>query len=223
MIMETGAIWLRDYQWLKSKIGEVHNQSILEKALDEKRGVILLVPHLGNWEVLGLYVSALVNVTVMYQPPEMKRVEAIMRKSREKNGVTLAPTNRKGVMTILKVLKAGGFTAILPDQVPDRSSGSEIAPFFGESALTMTLVNSLRKSANCLVIAGYAQRVGSKFDIHFLPAEEQIYSNTDSEALAAMNRTVEKCINNIPEQYQWEYKRFRRIPGREHDIYKKAI
>lgn len=223
LIMETGAVWLRDYQWLKQKIRRVHNQSILTQAIESKRGVILLVPHLGNWEVLGLYVSEMAQVTVMYQPPEMKKIEAIMRQSREKNGVTLAPTNRKGVMTILKALKAGGLTAILPDQVPDRTSGSEVVPFFNHPALTMTLVNSLRKSSDCLVIAGYAQRTGSGYEIHFEKVDEKIYSDSDEEALEAMNKTVERCINHIPEQYQWEYKRFRRLPGREHDIYKGGI
>lgn len=221
LAMEAGSVWLRDYHWLKSKIKHVNNGEVFDKALAEEKGVILLVPHLGNWEALGLYIAELNAVTVMYQPPEMKVLEAIMRSGREKNNITLVPTNRRGVMAILKILKQGGLTSILPDQVPDPSSGSEVIPFYGYSALTMTLLNSLRKSSDCLVVAAFAKRVRGGFEINFLPADDGIYSSDDTEALAAMNRTIESCINQIPEQYQWEYKRFRRLPDAVRDIYKK--
>ena len=221
LAMEAGSVWLRDYPWLKSKIKHVNNEEIFDKALAEEKGVILLVPHLGNWEVLGLYIAELNAVTVMYQPPEMKVLEAIMRSGREKNNITLVPTNRRGVMAILKILKQGGLTSILPDQVPDPSSGSEVIPFYGYPALTMTLLNSLRKSSDCLVVAAFAKRVRGGFEINFLPADDGIYSNDDTESLAAMNRTIESCINQIPEQYQWEYKRFRRLPDAVRDIYKR--
>lgn len=221
LAMEAGPIWLRDYSWVRSKIRSVKNRQVFDRAVATEKGVILLVPHLGNWEVLGLYIAELNAVTVMYQPPEMKTLEAIMRSGREKNNVTLVPTNRRGVMAVLKALKKGGVTSILPDQVPDPSSGSEITPFYGHPALTMTLLSNLRKSSNCLVVAAFAQRVKNGFEIVFMPADEGIYSAEESEALIAMNRTIESCINQIPEQYQWEYKRFRRLPDAERDIYKR--
>ncbi len=211
MMMETGAVWLRDYDWVKSKILKVHNSELLHKGLDDERGLVLLAPHLGNWEVLGLYLSEVADVTSLYEPPAMKTLEPVIRQSREKVGAKLVPTNRKGVVALMKTIKAGGFTAILPDQVPD-ASGGKFAPFYGVPALTMTLVNSLRQRSGCQVIAGYAERVKGGFEIHFLEADNGIDSDDDTEALAAMNRSVEKCVDQIPAQYQWEYKRFRKQP-----------
>jgi Kdo2-lipid IVA lauroyltransferase/acyltransferase len=210
-MMETGAIWLRDYRWVRSKIRQVHDHSILQDAIDGDRGVILLAPHLGSWEALGLYVAEFVEMTCLYKPQAMTSLEPIIRNSRERAGAKVVPTNRKGVVALLKVMKNGGFTAILPDQIPD-ASGGEFAPFYGVPALTMTLVNNLRARSGCAVIAAYAERVPGGFDIHFKRADEQIDSDDESEALAALNRTVEACVNDIPEQYQWEYKRFRKQP-----------
>jgi len=35
-----------------------------------------------------------------------------------------------------------------------------------------------------------------------------------TQSLTALNQSVEKCIADVPAQYQWEYKRFRRTaPG----------
>ena len=220
MMMETGAVWLRDYDWVKQRILKVHDRHILDDALAENRGVILLAPHLGNWEVLGLYLSEVAEVTSLYQPPDMQTLEPIIRQSREKVGAKLVPTNRKGVMALLKAMKSGGFTAILPDQVPD-AAGGEFAPFYGTPALTMTLVNNLRSRSDCRVIAAYAKRVKGGFEIQFKSADEGIGAETESEALAALNRTVEACVNDIPAQYQWEYKRFRKQPEGYPKPYKK--
>jgi KDO2-lipid IV(A) lauroyltransferase len=39
------------------------------------------------------------------------------------------------------------------------------------------------------------------------------------EALAAMNRGVERCVEVDPAQYLWAYKRFRRRPEGEPRFY----
>lgn len=210
-LFETGAVWLRDYQWTQSKILAVHHREILDDALAGGKGVILLAPHLGNWEVLGLYLSAIPTATFLYQPPDIEALEHIIRTGREKAGATLVPTNRRGVLALLKVMKDGGFTGILPDQVPD-AAGGEFAPFYGVPALTMTLVNNLRERSGAQVIAGYAARVRGGFEIHFVPAAAGIDADDSITALTALNRTVETCVNAIPAQYQWEYKRFRKQP-----------
>jgi KDO2-lipid IV(A) lauroyltransferase len=220
MMFETGAVWLRDFGWLKSKILAVHNREILDDALAEGKGVVLLAPHLGNWEVLGLYLSEVPTATFLYQPPDIEALEKIIRDGREKAGATLVPTNRRGVLALLKVIKTGGFTGILPDQVPD-AAGGEFAPFYGVPALTMTLVNNLRGRSDARVVAAYAERVKGGFEIHFAPAAAGIYADDTLTALTALNQTVEACVDTIPAQYQWEYKRFRKQPPGMPKCYKK--
>lgn len=219
-MMETGAVWLRDYHWVKSHIRQVHGHEILQDAIDDERGVILLAPHLGNWEVLGLYVAEFTELTCLYKPQGMTTLEPIIRNSRERAGAKVVPTNRRGVVALLKIMKRGGFTAILPDQIPE-TSGGDFAPFYGVPALTMTLVNNLRARSGCIVLSAYAKRVAGGFDVHIKRADEHINSDDDTEALAALNRTVESCVNDVPEQYQWEYKRFRKQPEGFPKRYKK--
>lgn len=211
MLFETGAVWLRDYSWVKRKILAVHHRNLLDDALAEGKGVVLLAPHLGNWEVLGLYLSEIPTATFLYQPPDIEALEKIIREGREKAGATLVPTNRRGVLALLKVIKSGGFTGILPDQVPDAAGGA-FAPFYGVPALTMTLVDNLRERSDARVVAAYAKRVQGGFEIHFEAAAAGIDAADTLTALTALNQTVENCVNAIPAQYQWEYKRFRKQP-----------
>jgi len=207
VILETGAVWLRSYEWVRSKVINVRNEHVMHNALAQGRGIIILAPHLGNWEVLGLYLNDFGKVTCLYKPPESEALGEIMVASRERAGSEIVPTNRKGVIALMKAVKAGGMTGILPDQNPE-ASGGEFAPFYGVPAFTMTLVQSLRIRADAVVIGAYAKRIPGGFEVVFEEADEAIYSSNDSEALAGLNRTVEKCVNGAMSQYQWEYKRF---------------
>ncbi len=210
-MLETGAVWMRDYAWLKRRIVAVEGLGLLEDMVKQPAGTILLVPHLGNWEVMGLYLTEISEVTSLYQPPDIAVLEPIIRAAREKLGAVLVPTNRQGVATLLKSLKGGGLTAILPDQVPEHSGGS-YASFFGVTALTMTLVHNLVKRTGAQVLAGFAERVPGGFRIVFRHAEPGIGDDDVERSLIALNLTVEACVRQSPAQYQWEYKRFKRQP-----------
>lgn len=217
--LEMPAVWLRDYQtWLKPRIKSVINRELLEEELAKGRGVILLAPHIGNWEIFGGYLVEVAPTMVLYQPPEMASVGVIIREARQKQGAAVVPTNSRGVASLLRFLKQGGLTGILPDQVPGIVSG-EFAPFFHNQALTMTLVHSLRERTNCRLVTGYAKRVKGGFEVVFKSVDPDVYSDDALIALTAMNRTIEACVRDIPEQYQWEYKRFRAQPEGAPKIY----
>src|SRR5690606_19831187 len=120
----------------------------------------------------------------------------------------LAPTNRRGVSQLLKALRAGEIVGILPDQVPDEGSG-ELAPFFKQPALTMTLVHGLITRTDCEVVMVYCERIEGGFSMVVRECHEGIRAKDQAQALAALNHSVEDCVRAIPAQYQWEYKRFR--------------
>ena len=100
---------------------------------------------------------------------------------------------------------------MLPDQVPP-PSGGEFAPFFGVPALTMTLLNRLQQKTGAAVVIGYARRVDGGFRIVFRAAASGIDSEDLGTGLAALNHCVELTALDAIEQYQWEYKRFKRQP-----------
>jgi len=208
---EVASVWHQDYAAFKRYVKQIHNAELVDAARQRGRGLLLLVPHLGNWEVFGQIAPQLVDITFMFQPSEMPELDNLMRRARSKEGVKLAPTNRQGVSQLLKVLKAGEAVGILPDQVPD--SGGRVAPFFDQPALTMTLVHKLTQRTGAEVIMGFAQRVPDGFDIHFQKPDPDIYAGDADTSVAALNRSVEQCVRQVPEQYQWEYKRFKRVDG----------
>lgn len=218
--MEAGSIWRNSWEWLDDRIVAKEGDDLLRAKLAAGKGVLVLAPHHGNWEVVAPYLASVANLTAMYQPLDNPLMDDLVLAGRSKLNITMAPTNRKGVMMLFKALQAGTIVGILPDQVPARDAGGEVAPFMGQPALTMTLVHGLIQRTGCAVCSCYAERVEDGFKIVVMDADPAIYSEDQHISVTGLNASVEACVRRAPAQYQWEYKRFRRLPPEYPRVYR---
>lgn len=210
---EMGMSWIWDARRTLKKIKRVHNEEVMTEAMACGKGVIVIAPHLGNWEVLGLYLSQGYTLTSMYRPPKIELMDRLIKKKREREGSKLAPANVKGVRMALKALKAGEVLGILPDQEADKGSGV-FASFFNQDAYSMKLLPQLAAQTGAVVVSAYAQRLPNAegFEVFFHRVARQINDKDLVVSATAMNAEVERCVRQVPEQYQWEYKRFQHRP-----------
>lgn len=218
--LELGPIWFLSLDKLFAKISHIEGEALVKEARTQG-GVIVLAPHIGAWELLGLYLAANYPLTSLYQPPDHPALHQLMIKARARSGASLAPTNARGVKTLLQTLKRGEMVGILPDQVPPKEGG-DYADFFAMPALTTTLVKNLaaRTGAKVLTAAAYRDTKTGTFRLVFASPPEAIYSKDNSRSLTAMNESVEQCVLLAPEQYQWEYKRFKKQPAGQKQFYR---
>ncbi|HHB92420.1 MAG TPA: hypothetical protein ENK59_04310 [Thioploca sp.] len=214
---ELGILWLNKLDKVLKLIVKVSNENYLQQALQQGKGVILLTPHLGAWEMAGLYASAHYPLTALYRPPKLIGLNKLIHTARERAGGKFVATDKKGVRSLLQALRHGEIAGILPDQVPN--SGGVFAPFFGISAYTMSLVARLAQKTDAKVIFTYAKRTEQGFHIHFLPAPINIASSDLELACTALNEGVEQCIKDCCNQYQWSYKRFKQCPVGTDSVY----
>lgn len=209
-MLELGFAWMGRAERIEASIHAVEGRELLDEARQQGRGVIVLAPHFGNWEVLNFWLSSHFPFTAMYEPPKLKALDGATRHGRERQGATLVPTNPRGVASLLKALRRSEAIGILPDQEPDWGSGV-FAPFFTRNAYTATLLPKLVARTEARVVTGVAMRTpGQGFVIHFLPADERVYSGDDITSATGVNACVEAAIALDPAQYQWEYKRYRK-------------
>lgn len=211
-MLELGFAWMHDPERVESSIVEVHGRELLDDARAEGRGVIVLAPHFGNWEVLNFWLSGHFPFTAMYEPPKIAPLDPVIRHGRERRGAQLVPTNPRGVAALLKALKRCEAVGILPDQEPDWGSGV-FAPFYDRPAYTATLLPKLVARTQARVVTGVARRLpGRGFALHFLAADERVYEADETTSASGVNACVESAIALDPAQYQWEYKRYRKTP-----------
>ena len=213
-LTELGVIWLGSKEKAESLIREVRNEEILTRALQKGRGVILLAPHTGAWELGGLYTGLHRPMTTLYRPPREPAFEALMKRVRERFGSALVPANRQGVKALLLALRRSELVAILPDQEPNVGEGA-FAPFFGHPAYTLTLIHNLMQKTGAVAILGRTERLPDNqgFIVSYAEAPEGINAPDQAIALAALNAGVEQMVRESPAQYQWVYRRFRRQPA----------
>lgn len=219
LAMEVAAVWTRPPSWVKKKILKVTHQELVTEALEQGQGVLVLAPHIGNWEVLGLYLAHLGPVTNLYQKPKNPAVEGVVKAGRSQSGARLVATDRRGLTQVLGALRKGEISGILPDQTPkDENSGIHV-PFFNQPAFTMTLAHKLLQKSGARPVFGYAKRMKGGFEILFQEAPQDITSDNEADSVKALSEGVERCVRAIPDQYQWEYKRFKRRPSGEPNPY----
>ena len=217
-MLELGHAWMAEPNRVESSILAVHGRDKLDNARTEGRGVIVLAPHFGNWEVLNFWLSSHFPFTAMYEPPKINALDPVIRHGRERMGASLVPTNPRGVAALLKALKRSEAIGILPDQEPDWGSGV-FAPFFGREAYTATLLPKLVARTQARVVTGVALRIpGKGFEIHFLDADERVYSDEEVQSATGVNASVESAIALEPAQYQWEYKRYRKVVQEQQNL-----
>jgi len=220
LVTEMGHVWLLPWSRSSQLIQEVEGVEAVSDAIATGRGVVVLGPHLGNWEVLGLHLATLGAMVALFAPPKISSLGQLIKTARERSGGELVPTTPRGIAAITKSVRKGGISGILPDQVPDTEVGASNVPFMGVPCATAALGVNLINRSNALAFMGAAYRVPGGFKVCYVPAPQALYVDDQVKALTAMNQAVEQLVSGWDAQYQWLYKRFRTQPRGDVDHYR---
>lgn len=219
-LTELGLVWNKPTETVLSMIRDVDQPELLHNAVASGRGVLLASPHLGAWELICPFLSTHAETSVLYREPKDAGIDAVIQRGRGRQGARLIEAGPAGIRTLYRDLKQGRLIAILPDQQPKRGQG-EFAPFFGLSALTMTLFSKLAIKSDAVPILAWMERLpkGQGYHLHLREFPEVVSNGTLEDSVAAVNATVEAEVRRCPAQYQWGYKRFSIRPEGEPPLY----
>ena len=216
MSKETAIAWLGSKTEINQLFHKVSGQSILDQLNQRACPVVIAVPHIGNWEFFWHWLQINYPAISMYSPAKFKALDELMLTARKKFGGQPYATDKKGLSHILKGLKKGSIMMILPDQAPYIGAG-EYAPFFNHPAYTMTLLHKLiSKTQAQLLFATCLRNQSGQFDISITKPKSKVLSSDLALFNRELNAQLEQIIRQTPEQYLWNYKRFKRQPmGKE--------
>jgi KDO2-lipid IV(A) lauroyltransferase len=185
------------------------------KLLKNKRGILLLLSHFGNWELMGLMSKVIGSpIMVIAKPIKKNRwVDRLINEVRREGGLEVIPTENAG-RKVIRALSQNRVVGILIDQRAKRSEGVW-ADFFGRKAPTTPALAILAMKTGAPVLPVFMVRNG--FQRHRLMIKEPLeLINTgdvkkDVEANTQLiNYTLESMIRQYPDHWFWVHRRWER-------------
>ena len=187
---------------------------LLQAKLDRGRGLVLLTPHLGSFEVSAqAYAEAFGRqrpITVLYRPARKRWLRELEETARARPALATAPATLAGVRQMLRALKRGDTVGLLPDQVPPAGMGVWV-PFFGQPAYTMTLAARLVQQTGAEVALLWTERLadGRGYLVHAQDLPQPLPERGDEASALVINQAMEDVIRQCPRQYLWGYHRYK--------------
>jgi len=195
-----------------------------EAAFAGRRPVVLVLSHLGNWEMLAQLLPKYgpdVRKSTVYQTLRNRFIDEYIRKVRSRTGLELFERS-KGFKGLVELLRGGGGVGILSDQ--HAGNHGVWTPFFGRLASTTSLPALLAKRTGAALVPAAMYTDGkARWRLVF---ETPIDSRSGSieELTATLNRVVEAQIRRAPEDWFWVHNRWKTpIPNFLLQNYKRGI
>ena len=228
MVAELPWLWLRPAGLPLGGLLRWQGEGLIDSALDQGRGLVLLTPHLGSFEVCAQAIAERygqrTRLTAMYRPARQPWLRSLEETARSRPGLVAVPAALAGVRQMIRALRRGEAVGLLPDQVPPEGMGVW-APFFGRPAYTMTLATRLVQQTGAALLMIWAERLphGQGYVLRVAPpARPMPVAAADDAALqlacaSALNDEMADLIRQAPGQYLWGYHRYKQ-PRRAHAI-----
>ncbi len=193
------------------QIATVEGMEIIQAALDRGKGVVLIISHIGNWELFAQLCQFLPEFQwgTVYQPLGNRFIEGHIQRMRSK----VRLFNRKsGFNAPTAFLRAGGALGVLIDQ--HAGDGGVWTPFFGRLASTSPLAAllALRTEAELVPLAVHTDGA-ARWRVVISPPVPRVNDAgepTDAETLTArINQVLETQINRTPADWFWVHNRWK--------------
>ncbi len=204
-----------DQRIFKKKITIKGMENVKEIIENRDNGVLLLLSHFGNWELMAVLPKFLgLPISVVTRPIKKNRwLDRMVSEIRRSCGIELI-NKEKASREILRHLSKKRFVGILIDQRAKRSECVWV-DFFGKRAPTTPALAVLAMRTGAPVIPVFMVRNG--FKKHTLIVERPISfvrtGDIKKDVVAntkIINDTLERMIRLYPEQWFWVHRRWER-------------
>lgn len=187
----------------------IENADAAHCELRNGRPVVLILSHVGNWELLAQMLPTAIGYvrnSTVYQPLKNRYIDKHIRTLRGRAGVEVFDRN-EGFHKAIELLRGGGAIGILSDQ----HAGDQglWVPFFGKLASTTSLPALLAKRTGAAVLgtAIYTEAPGR----WRMTIADRIDQSGDSveEITAKANKLIEDQTRAAPEDGFWLHNRWK--------------
>ncbi|MEO5803786.1 MAG: lysophospholipid acyltransferase family protein [Verrucomicrobiota bacterium] len=159
-----------------------------------KRGVLILTPHLGNWEFGAPLLSqrGFKLLVVTLDEPDDQLTE-MRQAARAKWGIEtlVIGKNPFAFVEIIRRLEDGATVALLVDRPP--SSSAVMTQLFGKPFAASVAAAELARASGCVLLPVYLPRVTNGYAAHILP--EISYNRPGLRSVEARQKLTQQIVD----------------------------
>lgn len=201
---------------------EPEHFSMIQRLLQEGKGLITVSGHLGNWELQGAAAATAMSepFTVAATQQSNPYIDRFITRRRNDMGMQVAGT-KAAMKLLLKALKNKQAIGLVADQNAGRDG--IFVDFFGKIAATQPGPAQLALKFGAPMVVGAAIRTGpGQFKI--LSQQVEIRDSDTVETLTQRHvKILEGFIRQYPEQYFWLHRRWKTRPPGEETLYRGRV
>ncbi len=189
----------------------VEGMDALDAFSEQGVGVVVFIPHTGNWELLApLWPSLHPDPMVLAHPLANPALERLVARRRRVTGLDIRP-RQGGLRPSLTGLRSGRAVGLLADQ--DAGAGGVFVSFFGRLASCEASPAALARHTNSPIVlcAAFRETDGShRVILEVIP--RVVGANPDegdAATLARIYSRLEDLIREYPAQWLWMHRRWK--------------
>jgi KDO2-lipid IV(A) lauroyltransferase len=189
---------------------QLEGLELLQSALSQKKGVLIILAHMGPWELLA-YIPQLYGENVkfgtMYRPMNNEYFDAWFRSVRAQRGSRLF-SREDGFHKPVDFLRQGTMLGVLADQ---KMRQGVIAPFFGKKVKTNPLPGLFQRRSGATTLGFSVITTGPlKWTIKIIPISypESKKDRTREREAEISNQAIEQMLSQSPLDGFWLRDRF---------------
>jgi KDO2-lipid IV(A) lauroyltransferase len=202
-------VWGNPKNYLKL----VENYNSNQEIFLSSESKLIFTLHAGCVDVmLNLLSDEIKELDIVYTPAKNNELDKTIIKSRTYFEASMIPANEKGMIQLYKNFLNKKNLAMASDLVPHNFNG-KYSKFFGKNCFSIDLLEKLsKKGTHNIYFVYFSKGLQRKYKLNVINIGKQL--TTD-----AMNQYFEQAINESPDLYGWEYKKFRKLDRDKRNIY----
>lgn len=192
---------------------DIEGLDTLQRHVNEvtsERGQLLVTAHLGNWEFAGACTARASDRAFYALGKPVRWLTPWIEYGRKRLGISTLWTHQQAERKMLAVLKEGSFLALVMDQKPKGRNGP-VVNFFGQPTEFVAGPATLAIRSQLGVVAAFCVRTApGRYRVVSRALTLPGHGETDVQALTQrFAAEIETWIRAYPEQWTWNYKRWR--------------
>jgi len=192
------------------KLVSYENVSLIHQLVEQKKDIVLVASHYGNWEYLfQLPLVTDCKVLAAYSPVSNRYIDKKLKSIRSRFGIELVPKSEWYRTALNRRDDEPAIFITIADQRPPKSAGSSVN-FFGRTTYIQQGAVRIASRRNCAVVYADVEKEGTnryKFTFRLITSDA-VFAD-EMEIMKSYYQALETTIRRQPELWLWSHNRWK--------------